>query len=190
MGFSFPDPNNNGGGARAMPIRASGSSPFDSFFRRLSKIAPPNSTHATIENNRNNPTDQMEVDGANDSEQQQQIQRPSLDEYLVQQAPLITIGSEMYNTTPEQIATAQRALINYPRLRLTERHPPADLGYYNLLNHCGRYLMYRSDVSLGLWPIALERAACLESHKRQRSSIIYELLHGGVFAAREAYASM
>ena len=147
---------------------------FDGFFCRLSSIAPPNSAKFTSRINI-------------------PVQPPTRDQvlenFLIEQGPFITIGTELYSTTSEQINNVRTALVNYPRLRLSI-NPPAEIGYENLVNHCGRYLMFRPDVPLALWPVALERAACLESHKRQRSSIIYELLHGGVFAGRETYASM
>ncbi|KAL3927763.1 MAG: hypothetical protein SGBAC_012943 [Bacillariaceae sp.] len=127
-------------------------------------------------------------------QQQQQPQQPqpqSLDHHLIENGPLITIGgTNMYRATRDQVAVVKRALIKYPKLRFANAALPGDIGYENLMNHCGRYLIYDSKVPLGLWPIALDRAACLESHKRQRSSVIYELLHGGVFAARETYASI
>mmetsp|Transcript_10658 Transcript_10658/g.25736 ORF Transcript_10658/g.25736 Transcript_10658/m.25736 type:complete len:495 (-) Transcript_10658:99-1583(-) len=203
------------GGASAEGFSMQGFSPgrpnpFDSFFRRLSNLAPPHIAAATATSSTAMSTTEDHHHDDDDDEQQQQREQQqreqSLDRHLIENGPLITIGTNMYRATKDQLAFVKQALIHYPKLRLAsssgetaaearqqqQHHPPAEIDYTNLLNHCGRYLMNNdcSNVPLGLWPIALERAACMESHKRQRSSALYELLHGGVFAARETYASI
>jgi len=186
--------------------------PLIPFFRRLSNLAPPHIAAAAAtatSSTAMSTTEDHHHDDDDDEQQQQREQQQreqSLDRHLIENGPLITIGTNMYRATKDQLAFVKQALIHYPKLRLAsssgetaaearqqqQHHPPAEIDYTNLLNHCGRYLMNNdcSNVPLGLWPIALERAACMESHKRQRSSALYELLHGGVFAARETYASI
>ncbi|CAJ1970094.1 unnamed protein product [Cylindrotheca closterium] len=171
------------------PARLS-SNPFDSFFRRLADLTPARMAAMSAAQHQHTVAAHVPVVQDHNAEQQQeQSLDEQLDAHLIENGPLITIGTNMYKASRDQISYVKKALINYPKLRLT-RQFPSSMEYDNVLNHCGRYLMNDSNVPLGLWPIALERAACLENHKHLRSTVIYELLHGGVFAGRETYASL
>jgi hypothetical protein len=97
-----------------------------------------------------------------------------------------SIEIHLHNVFPFAIAPLstpiQNVLEAHPELRLvipsySMAHQSDKLHHSFYMNWYGRYLLYRPDLPLSVWPLVMERA-------NRKSSVMYEFLKGPAFAGR------